>query len=192
MLLAGSRGSAYAAGLIMAGIWRGVTLLLAGTDTLGCVGTLSPPTSAGALLLHRVPLILFHGTRDEVNPISALVAQAVGAAPWVRLRRAVSDGHDLASLNHSAEVLAALVGEGSTWAEQLAVASETPVCLQHDTALVSGGAGVTVEEAQEAMRRSMANKCALREAAGRMIARTQQPQQEDEQMGGVGDSEWDE
>lgn len=168
-----------------------MTLLLAATDTQGCTGTLHPPTNAGALLLHRAPLILYHGTADELNPISAIVAQAVGAAPWVRLRRAIGDGHDLASLDQSAEVLAALVGEGRTWSEQLASASKTPARRLHGTEFASetAGAGVTVEAAQEAMRKSMAHKCALQEAAGQMIARAQQPHQEDEQLGGVSDNE---
>ena len=180
VLLAGSRGSAYAAALIATGEWRGVTLLLGGTDTQGCVSTLDPPTSSGALKLHRAPVMIYHGTGDEVNPISAVVAQAVGAAPWVRLRRAIGDGHGLASINDPS-TLAALVGEACAWAEQLVREK-------------LGGAEVAVDieaaKAREAMRKSMASKCALREAAARM-SKVSQSQNEKGDVEGVSDSEWD-
>ena len=42
----------------MTGAWRGATVVLGGTDTLGCVATLAPPCAAGELVLHSAPLLL--------------------------------------------------------------------------------------------------------------------------------------
>lgn len=110
VLVGSSFGGAVAVALLREGAWRGPTLLLAQAALLATrrAGVLGP--EAGIALPSDVPVLLVHGTKDDVVPLddSRTLAATSKRATLIE----VDDGHRLETLCQD-ERLADLVREAA-------------------------------------------------------------------------------